>query len=65
MIILILILIILVVVVVVVVVSIIMPGMADLTSQPFSNQSPWGGHWGGNGWRQNREFVGRLTYGIK
>merc|ERR1719201_2764888 len=43
----------------------ILPGMADLTSQPFSNRSPWGGHWGGSGWRQNREFVGRLTYGIK
>lgn len=42
----------------------ILPGMADLLSRPFSNQSPWGGGWG-RGWRANREFVGRITYGIK
>jgi hypothetical protein len=38
--------------------------MAHLNPEPFLGQSPWGGGWG-NGWRNNREFVGRLSYGVK
>lgn len=37
-------------------------GMAHVSSIPFMNAAPWG--WG-RGWRNNREFVGKVSYGIK
>ncbi|GAB5360659.1 hypothetical protein AAMO2058_000646200 [Amorphochlora amoebiformis] len=39
----------------------ILPGMAHISDEPFSNH----GYWGGGAWRWNREFVGRVTYGVK
>jgi hypothetical protein len=36
------------------------PGMAHISNVPFSRNGFWG--WG---WRPNREFVGKLTYGIR
>eukprot|EP00924_Labyrinthula_sp_SR-Ha-C_P009081 maker-scaffold_2-snap-gene-12.0-mRNA-1 protein AED:0.51 eAED:0.52 QI:0/0/0/0.8/0.75/0.8/5/0/375 len=38
----------------------ILPGLADLSLQPFSNQGIWG--WG---WRPNREFVGKVEFGVR
>eukprot|EP01006_Ploeotia_vitrea_P044469 TRINITY_DN66833_c4_g1_i2.p1 TRINITY_DN66833_c4_g1~~TRINITY_DN66833_c4_g1_i2.p1 ORF type:complete len:290 (-),score=15.96 TRINITY_DN66833_c4_g1_i2:1135-2004(-) len=38
----------------------ILPGMAHLSNKPFGRTGYWG-----FGWRSNRQFVGRLTYGIK
>lgn len=35
---------------------------AHLNSEPFNSHSPWGY---GNGWRQNREFVGKVSFGVK
>jgi hypothetical protein len=37
-------------------------GYAHLNSEPFNGNDPWG--WG-RGWRQNREFVGRVSYGVR
>jgi len=39
----------------------IMPGMAHISDEPFSQV----GYWGGGSWRWDREFVGRMTYGVK
>lgn len=39
----------------------ILPGLAHISSEPFSRV----GYWGGGAWRNNREFVGRITYGVK
>ena len=39
-------------------------GMAHLNERPFYNANPWG-HGYGNGFRANREFVGRFSYGVK
>lgn len=36
-------------------------GVADLSSRPFCNESPWGGFYS-NSWREHREFVGRIQY---
>jgi hypothetical protein len=35
------------------------PGLAHLVSDPFSAVHPWGA------WRRNREFVGRISYGVR
>ena len=41
-------------------------GMAHLNCVPFLSESPWGGGWGrGQGWRNNREFVGKIDYGVR
>ena len=37
----------------------IMPGLAHLFHRPFENNSPWGG----SGWRDRRQFVGKVGYG--
>jgi len=37
-------------------------GCAHLCPQPFESRNPWG--WG-SGWRQDREFVGRISYGVR
>lgn len=37
-------------------------GYAHLNPEPFNSNSPWGY---GRGWRQNREFVGKLSFGVK
>jgi len=37
-------------------------GMAHLNPHPFRPHAPWG--WG-RGWRHNREFVGRVSYGVR
>ena len=37
-------------------------GMAHLNPEPFNNNDPWG--WG-RGWRNDREFVGRVSYGVR
>lgn len=40
--------------------------MAHLNCVPFLSESPWGGGWGrGQGWRNNREFVGKIDYGVR
>eukprot|EP00471_Norrisiella_sphaerica_P006758 CAMPEP_0184480030 /NCGR_PEP_ID=MMETSP0113_2-20130426/1518_1 /TAXON_ID=91329 /ORGANISM="Norrisiella sphaerica, Strain BC52" /LENGTH=312 /DNA_ID=CAMNT_0026858239 /DNA_START=93 /DNA_END=1031 /DNA_ORIENTATION=- len=39
----------------------IMPGLAHISDEPFSCN----GFWGGGAWRYDREFVGRMTYGVK
>jgi len=39
----------------------ILPGYAHISNDPFSAF----GYWGGGSWRANREFVGRVTYGVK
>jgi len=39
---------------------IIRPGLAHLCNKPFGRSTIWG--WG-SPWRENREFVGRLSYG--
>ena len=36
------------------------PGMAHISNVPFSKNGMWG--WG---WRPNREFVGRFSYGVR
>lgn len=36
---------------------------AHLNSEPFNMNSPWGGY--GRGFRTNREFVGRISFGVK
>ena len=42
----------------------ILPGVAHLSDVPFSDMhSNWGG-WG-SPWRERREFVGRVSYGIR
>ena len=41
----------------------ILPGLAHLDSTPFNNRNPWG--YAGMGWRYNRQFVGRLSYGAR
>jgi len=35
------------------------PGLAHLSSTPFSGSHPWGA------WRERRQFVGRVSYGAK
>lgn len=40
----------------------LLPGMAHLNPEPFNDNSPWGF---GNAWRAQREFCGRITYGVK
>eukprot|EP00041_Stephanoeca_diplocostata_P033025 m.1079112 g.1079112 ORF g.1079112 m.1079112 type:complete len:365 (+) comp24254_c0_seq43:240-1334(+) len=41
----------------------ICPGaFAHLNSEPFNGNDPWG--WG-HGWRSEREFVGRINYGVQ
>jgi len=37
-------------------------GMAHLNGEPFNNNDMWG--WG-RGWRPHREFVGRMSYGVR
>eukprot|EP00294_Goniomonas_avonlea_P006733 CAMPEP_0114555550 /NCGR_PEP_ID=MMETSP0114-20121206/8811_1 /TAXON_ID=31324 /ORGANISM="Goniomonas sp, Strain m" /LENGTH=242 /DNA_ID=CAMNT_0001740687 /DNA_START=18 /DNA_END=746 /DNA_ORIENTATION=+ len=37
----------------------ILPGLAHLSSTPFSHHALWGA------WRHRREFVGRLSYGVR
>lgn len=39
----------------------ILPGRAHVSDTPFGRMPIWG--WG-NAWRDNREFVGRLSYGV-
>jgi hypothetical protein len=39
----------------------VLPGLADLSNQPFSRRGIYG--WGS--WRERREFVGKMTYGVK
>ena len=36
----------------------IWPGMAHTSNQPFSSNGGWG-------WRSNRQFVGRISYGVR
>ena len=36
------------------------PGMAHISNTPFSKNGMWG--WG---WRPNREFVGKVSYGVR
>jgi hypothetical protein len=36
------------------------PGQAHLSNKPFGRRGPWG-----TGWRANREFVGKISYGVK
>jgi hypothetical protein len=36
------------------------PGMAHISNVPFSRNGMWG--WG---WRPNREFVGKVSYGVR
>ncbi|CAE8710395.1 unnamed protein product [Polarella glacialis] len=38
----------------------LLPGMAHTGSEPFSRSGFWG-----QAWRSHREFVGRLSYGVK
>lgn len=40
----------------------LLPGVAHLNPIPFNGMSPWGY---GGGWRNNREFCGKITYGVK
>ena len=42
----------------------ITPGMAHLSNEPFSNKMP-DGFWPGRPWRPHREFVGRVSYGVR
>ena len=37
------------------------PGLAHLNCKPFANTAPWGNI----GWRDSREFVGRVVYGVR
>mmetsp|Transcript_20365 Transcript_20365/g.26400 ORF Transcript_20365/g.26400 Transcript_20365/m.26400 type:complete len:332 (+) Transcript_20365:59-1054(+) len=39
----------------------LLPGMAHLASEPFSDDGPW---WG-SPWRRRRQFVGKLSYGVR
>lgn len=39
----------------------ILPGRSHVCTKPFSRTPIWGY---GSGWRDNREFVGRLSYGV-
>lgn len=39
----------------------VLPGVAHLSPVPFGGIAPWGGY----PWRQNRQFVGRLSYGTR
>ena len=39
----------------------ILPGMAHLGFTPFANNAPWGG----GGWRDRRQFVGRVSYSVR
>jgi len=39
----------------------VLPGMAHLSNKPFGRH----GYWGWGAWRQNREFVGNLSYGVR
>jgi len=39
----------------------IRPGLAHLSNTPFGRRTIWG--WG-SPWRENREFVGQLSYGV-
>lgn len=44
----------------------ILPGMAHLSDAPFSGEYQnqfWG--WWGTPWRSSREFVGRISYGVR
>ena len=38
----------------------LLPGMAHLSNRPFGRHGMWGG-----AWRGNREFSGKITYGVK
>lgn len=40
-------------------------GKAHLSHVPFLDQNPWGYYSNSGGWRQDREFVGRLKYGVR
>lgn len=40
----------------------ILPGVAHVSNRPFHPVGPWGG-W--SSWRQDREFCGKMTYGVK
>lgn len=42
----------------------ILPGLAHLSDEPFSPNSQFVGWWGPP-WRERREFVGRLSYGVR
>lgn len=42
----------------------ITPGMAHLSNDAFSNQMQ-DGFWNGRPWRPGREFVGRISYGVR
>jgi len=39
----------------------VLPGRAHVSSEPFGSSPPWGY---GSAWRDNREFVGRISYGV-
>ena len=38
----------------------LLPGMAHLSNRPFGDHGLWG-----SPWRRNREFVGRIAYGVR
>jgi len=38
----------------------VVPGVAHLSNKPFGSRGMWG-----RPWRQNREFVGRIEYGVR
>jgi hypothetical protein len=38
----------------------VLPGMAHLSNRPFGDRGMWG-----SAWRRNREFVGRVSYGVR
>merc|ERR1719491_2288841 len=39
----------------------VLPGRAHVSSEVFGSTPPWGY---GSAWRDNREFVGRISYGV-
>mmetsp|Transcript_15120 Transcript_15120/g.36925 ORF Transcript_15120/g.36925 Transcript_15120/m.36925 type:complete len:355 (+) Transcript_15120:309-1373(+) len=43
----------------------VLPGMAHLCNVPFSRSGTEGMHWWGSPWRPRREFVGRVSYGVR
>lgn len=40
----------------------VLPGRAHVSPIPFHDHPPWG--WGGSAWRDGREFVGKISYGV-
>eukprot|EP00756_Hemistasia_phaeocysticola_P051274 Hpha_TRINITY_DN26444_c0_g1::TRINITY_DN26444_c0_g1_i1::g.33868::m.33868 len=39
-------------------------GQGHLSCRPFGRKPPWAGGWGG-AWRPGREFVGKVSYGVR